>query len=454
MDNSSNKFSALLLLLTPIMVQAAPPAPSIGEAWPDTEKLTVSVSHELNWPAYTGFGFSPFGYDAYYDSSDQDPGYNPTRIETNAQIPWTDSLPGYEERCIASDYWIRAYDKGRKTYSPILRAETGYVCGSTPPVADAGPDQTVGIDEQVTLDGSGSNDIDGNIVSYKWSIAGATIPDGETTSVSFLSVNTYTITLTVTDDNDETDTDMLDVTVSDTPPPPPPVLFSDLQGDTPSCGQTKLSRNSDDIADPKSHAPLNYPNLVFNDEFDSLESDVWNSRYEWSSIINNEAQYYVDALGGDFQSGWSPFSIADSKLTITAKTTSSVDLPDNLTEQLYVSGVLNTQHKVSFNGAVGGGLFFEAYARPARGNGMWSAFWLYHQTYNNPDPEIDIFEYLGQSKNGNAWIKATNKDGVEETANYNTWDTQYHTYFPGAGGPKGKQVSNGVCQTSCRVNIS
>ena len=38
-----------------------------------------------------------------------------------------------------------------------------------PPVANAGPDQTVYVTNTVTLDGSGSTDVDGNPLTYSWS---------------------------------------------------------------------------------------------------------------------------------------------------------------------------------------------------------------------------------------------------------------------------------------------
>src|SRR6185503_15996021 len=37
------------------------------------------------------------------------------------------------------------------------------------PVADAGPDQTVLVEQQVTLDGTGSSDVDGDSLTYLWS---------------------------------------------------------------------------------------------------------------------------------------------------------------------------------------------------------------------------------------------------------------------------------------------
>ncbi len=95
------------------------------------------------------------------------------------------------------------------------------VIGGAPwerPVADAGPDQTVTDSdvigsEQVTLNGSGSYDPDGTIVSWIWTDdLGDIIPDGEVVSAT-LSVGAHTITLEVTDDMGATDIDTVVITV-------------------------------------------------------------------------------------------------------------------------------------------------------------------------------------------------------------------------------------------------
>ena len=88
--------------------------------------------------------------------------------------------------------------------------------GSTPPTANAGPDQTV-MDadengtETVILDGSGSWDT-GAVTNYEWFSGGVSIATGVNPSVP-ASLGTNTFTLTVTDDDGETDQDEVTITV-------------------------------------------------------------------------------------------------------------------------------------------------------------------------------------------------------------------------------------------------
>jgi subtilase family serine protease len=87
-----------------------------------------------------------------------------------------------------------------------------------PPLADAGPDQTVADadrdgTEMVTLDGTGSSDRDGTIASYQWREGSTSIADGAAPSVA-LAVGTHTLTLEVTDDGGESATDTVVITVN------------------------------------------------------------------------------------------------------------------------------------------------------------------------------------------------------------------------------------------------
>jgi subtilisin family serine protease len=92
------------------------------------------------------------------------------------------------------------------------------------PVANAGPDQTVtdtdgNGSEPVTLNGSGSSDTDGTIVSYEWREGVSTIGTGATPTISF-AVGTHTVTLFVIDDDGTIATDSVVITVNPAPPPP------------------------------------------------------------------------------------------------------------------------------------------------------------------------------------------------------------------------------------------
>ncbi len=99
--------------------------------------------------------------------------------------------------------------------------------GNLPPIADAGPNQPVedandNGSELVTLDGSGSTDLDGTIANWSWSVGGAEIGTGETLNTTF-DVGINTVTLTVTDDEGATDTDDVIITVVSTGGNLPPI---------------------------------------------------------------------------------------------------------------------------------------------------------------------------------------------------------------------------------------
>jgi parallel beta-helix repeat protein len=88
------------------------------------------------------------------------------------------------------------------------------VLDTTPPVADAGTDQTVAEDTLVTLDASASTDENG-ITSYNWTFTDVTpqILHGVNPTYNFTTPSIYTVTLTVTDPAGNTNTDTVTITV-------------------------------------------------------------------------------------------------------------------------------------------------------------------------------------------------------------------------------------------------
>lgn len=93
-----------------------------------------------------------------------------------------------------------------------------------PPTAVAGSDQTITLPtSSVSVNGSGSSDADGSIVSYLWArVSGPvaytiTNPTNVSTTITGLIAGVYVFRLTVTDDAGATGTDDVQITVNDEP---------------------------------------------------------------------------------------------------------------------------------------------------------------------------------------------------------------------------------------------
>jgi subtilisin len=102
-------------------------------------------------------------------------------------------------------------------YGLVDADEAALPAGNQPPVADAGLDQEVsdaGSDgvEAITLDGSGSYDPDGSIVSYVWKEGTDLLIVAESFTNNF-ALGTHTVTLTVTDNEGASASDDVIVTV-------------------------------------------------------------------------------------------------------------------------------------------------------------------------------------------------------------------------------------------------
>ena len=86
-----------------------------------------------------------------------------------------------------------------ETNTDTTTAEIGE--GNRAPVADAGGPYGGTVGENVDFDGSGSNDPDGKIQSYKWDLGDGESEKGETPDHKYEEPGTYTVTLRVTDND-------------------------------------------------------------------------------------------------------------------------------------------------------------------------------------------------------------------------------------------------------------
>lgn len=68
------------------------------------------------------------------------------------------------------------------------------------PIADAGPDMTVCVNQEVRMDGTGSTDADGSVNAFEWTFGDGSRASGATPIKSFERAGDYAVTLTITGD--------------------------------------------------------------------------------------------------------------------------------------------------------------------------------------------------------------------------------------------------------------
>ena len=131
---------------------------------------------------------------------------------------------------------------------------------NTPPVANAGSDQTVNTGATVTLDGSGSSDPDSDAITYQWTAksgnpATVTLSSATVASPTFTApstAGTYTFTLVVNDGTANSSPDEVQVTVNASSSNTPPVANagSDQTANTGATVTLDGSGSSDPDSDP------------------------------------------------------------------------------------------------------------------------------------------------------------------------------------------------------------
>ena len=123
---------------------------------------------------------------------------------------------------------IRIYNRVLSASDILARcqesAPPGVVCGTpspnNPPIANAGPDQIVGVETTVALDGSASSDLDGDPLTYSWVFlskpagSGAALSNPTSVNPTFVAdlKGDYVLELTVDDGQGGTDSDQIKIT--------------------------------------------------------------------------------------------------------------------------------------------------------------------------------------------------------------------------------------------------
>ncbi|MHC5091002.1 MAG: hypothetical protein ACYSOJ_05150, partial [Planctomycetota bacterium] len=163
----------------------------------------------------------PITYDVYFgmDKSQMD------LIGTELYTPECDPTPRPEELLLKGRvyYWqVVAKNTGGEVVSPLW----SFATENTPPVADAGSDQTVfcWIDGvvNVTLNGSGSYDEDENLITYlwTWTADGQSYSEAGVSPTISLPAGVHTLTLVVNDGIDDSEPEEVVITAE------PPVEIS------------------------------------------------------------------------------------------------------------------------------------------------------------------------------------------------------------------------------------
>jgi poly(3-hydroxybutyrate) depolymerase len=179
--------------------------------------------------------------------------------------------------------WDRAYDPAYNWQSPNLYewflGQNKLSPGNAVPVANAGPDITIGPGGSATFNASNSYDADGGIVRYVWKRLPGGPGGGELGSPSSVSTSVtgmwntgvYEYELTVCDSRAATSTDRISVNVvsggSTTPPPPP------------------TSTNQAPVARAGNDATITLPtNSITLNGGTSSDADGSIIKYEWKQV--------------------------------------------------------------------------------------------------------------------------------------------------------------------------
>ena len=197
-----------------VVVNANPNKPPHADAGPD-QTIALPVSEVT----LTGSGTDSDGQISSYAWTKVSGPANGVITNPNAA---TSTVTGLQQGVYIFQLTVTD-DKGATASDEVNITVNAGPPGNKPPVADAGPDQTLTLpDNSITLTGTGK-DTDGSIAQYLWTkIAGPdagtiTTPDQATTTVTGLAEGSYTFRLTVTDNTGAVAFDDVNIIVNAAP---------------------------------------------------------------------------------------------------------------------------------------------------------------------------------------------------------------------------------------------
>ncbi|MFC7186028.1 PKD domain-containing protein [Halorubrum yunnanense] len=176
-----------------------------------------------------------------------------TASDEIVEYEWDVDDDGEYERTTAAANVTTTYDEAgdrnvtlrlTDAFGASATAETT-VSVNAPPTAAIAADSPVLTDERTTLSAADSEDPDGEVVEYEWTIEGADDAAGVEANRSFGDDGTYAVSLTVTDDQGATDTATANVTVENRLP----TAIGAVTIDTPVVGEP-VAFDASDSADP------------------------------------------------------------------------------------------------------------------------------------------------------------------------------------------------------------
>jgi PKD repeat protein len=222
--NASGYFSKLNFAPVISNVQADGSSPVLIIS-PGTPSVTLTATATDDSNHYEAI--PQMDYAEYFVDPPGDPGQGSGLQINPADLVWdtmAEALSGTVDSSLwvpgTYNIWVRAreMDGVSIVYGAPLNVTVEVVDG--PPLADAGPDQTVAQHTLVTFDGSFSTD-DVGIANYWWNFTdgGPQTLTGISPTYTFDNEGIYNVTLTVADTIGQTDSDWMVVNVTDGDPP-------------------------------------------------------------------------------------------------------------------------------------------------------------------------------------------------------------------------------------------